>query len=345
MNQSRKSADQAGLRYVSDASPGLHRITRGKGFAYVDARDKPVTNPAILTRIHSLVIPPAWTDVWICPSPNGHLQATGRDARGRKQSRYHPKWREVRDHDKYNHLIEFAHSLPVIRRMVRRQLRLPHMPREKVLAAIVMLLEQTCFRIGNDRYAKDNDHFGLTTFRDKHVRVNGSTMRFQFVGKSGKARDCSISDKALADIVGKCQDLPGQELFAYRDEDGKVCDIKSDHVNDYLEQIAGADVTAKDFRTWIGTVLAARALKELGAFTSKRQAEKSIVSAVDQVAEQLGNTRAVCRKCYIHPAIFDTYFAGKFAASSPRFRSIKGLNKEESGVLAMLQAATKRSKV
>lgn len=253
------------------------------------------------------MIPPAWTDVWICPVANGHLQATGRDARGRKQYRYHPRWRVVRDESKYGHILEFAAALPEIRRQSAADMSGTALSRRKVVATVVQLLERTLIRVGNDEYARDNQSFGLTTMQDAHARVTGATVRFRFRGKSGKFHDIKFSDARLARIVRRCQELPGRELFQYLDEDGKVQDIGSADVNDYVREISGRSFTAKDFRTWNGTVLAATALCELEAFKSDTEAKRNVITAIDAVAGVLGNTRSVCRKCYIHPAIFDAY--------------------------------------
>ncbi|HEU5040063.1 MAG TPA: DNA topoisomerase IB [Gemmatimonadales bacterium] len=304
------AAQTAGLRYVSDARPGIRRKRAGKGFSYVGPDGRTIRDPATLTRIRALAIPPAYTEVWICPDPNGHIQATGRDARSRKQYRYHPRWREVRDETKFGRMLAFSEALPGIRRQVEDDLRRPGLPREKVLAAVVRLLECTGIRVGNDEYARNNDSFGLTTLRDDHVEVTGSTMRFEFNGKSGKAHSVALSDRRLARIVSHCQSLPGEELFQYLDETGAQQTIGSGDVNEYLRDVTGQEFTAKDFRTWNGTILAVAALKELGPAATEREARSAIVKAVDRVAEQLNNTRAVCRKYYVHPTVFETYAAG-----------------------------------
>ena len=342
------AAREAGLRYVADTTPGITRANRrgGKDFDYKTPEGKPLKDEETLARIRSLVIPPAWTDVWICPHANGHIQATGRDARGRKQYRYHPKWRETRDGNKFGRMIAFARALPDIRKRVHLDLSRSHLPREKVLAAVVKLLETTLIRVGNDEYAQSNKSFGLTTLRDRHADIDGHTVRFSFKGKSGVKHDIDFSDQRLAHVIEKCQDLPGEELFQYVDDDGKVCDVGSADVNDYLRKIAGEEFTAKDFRTWAGTVLAAMALHELEPHTTQRQAKKNIVSAVESVAKKLGNTQAVCRKCYIHPAILDSYLEGTLVQTLRR-RIQKRLDKTFSGagnspsaeaaVLAVLQ--------
>ena len=301
-----------------------------------------------LARNRSLAITPAWTDVWVCPVENGHLQATGRDARGRKQYRYHPRWRQVRDETKYSRMIEFARTLPRIRRRVRRDLKLPGLPRRKVLAAIVRLLETTLIRVGNDEYAKGNHSFGLTTIRNRHVRVRRGRVHFDFRGKSGVEHEINLYDPRLARIVRKCQDLPGQELFAYLGDDGEVHDVGSSDVNDYLREISGCDFTAKDFRTWAGTALAAEALKEFTEFDSQAAAKRNITSAIERVAQRLGNTKAVCRKCYIHPAIIDAYLDRTLVATFQRRaenelrRSLGRLSGEEAAVLALLEERLKR---
>jgi DNA topoisomerase-1 len=305
-----ESAQAAGLRYVSDIQPGIRRKRAGKGFTYVGPDGKTIHDAAELARIRSLAIPPAYTDVWICPSPNGHIQATGRDARGRKQYRYHPKWREVRDETKFGRMLAFSEGLPAIRARVERDLSLPGLPREKVLATVVRLLESTCIRVGNDEYAKSNRSFGLTTLQDRHVEISGSNLRFEFRGKSGKVHKVDLNDRRLARIVQRCQALPGEDLFQYVDDDGVRQTVGSGDVNDYIREISGQEFTAKDFRTWNGTLLAVAALKEVGAWTSQRQAKSHVLRAIDRVAEQLNNTRAVCRKYYVHPAVFESYLAG-----------------------------------
>jgi DNA topoisomerase-1 len=305
-----QSAVAAGLRYVSDAMPGIRRRRAGKGFVYLDADGRPIRDRGELARIRSLAIPPAYTDVWICPLPNGHLQATGRDARRRKQYRYHPRWREVRDETKFGRMLAFSEVLPAIRRRIARDMAVDGLPREKVLATVVQLLESTGIRVGNDEYARANRSFGLTTLRDRHVEVSGSTLRFEFQGKSGKAHCVAINNRRVARIVQRCQALPGAILFQYVDEDGIQQTIGSGDVNDYLREITGQDFTAKDFRTWAGTILAIQALRKLGPSESQRQAKSKLLRAVDRVADQLNNTRAVCRKYYVHPAVFETYLAG-----------------------------------
>jgi DNA topoisomerase I len=333
----------AGLTYATDDRPALARKRTGKTFRYTDPAGRPIRDPDTLSRIKSLVIPPAWEDVWICPWPLGHIQATGRDARGRKQYRYHPRWREVRDAAKYDRLMAFGRTLSRLRTRTNRDLALPGLPRRKVLAAVVQLLERSLIRVGNDEYAKNNHSFGLTTMRDKHVAFAGAKIEFQFTGKSGVHHEIDIHDRRLAKIVRRCQELPGQELFQYLDENGKVQDVDSADVNEYLKRAMGVDFTAKDFRTWAGTVLAAMALQEFEAFDSKAQAKKNIVRAIERVAERLGNTPTVCRKCYIHPAVLDSYLDGTMIevlrqrADQEMEKSVGKLKPEEAAVLALLQ--------
>jgi DNA topoisomerase-1 len=310
-----ESSRQAGLRYVTDDRPGIARKRWGKSFRYFNPDGRPLKDPAALARIRSLAIPPAWTAVWICPSPNGHLQATGRDARKRKQSRYHPRWREVRDENKYERMKLFGEALPKIRERVEHDLALPGLPREKVLATIVRLLETTFIRVGNEEYAKENHSYGLTTLHDKHAEITGSKVHFKFKGKSGKPHNIDVHDRRLARIVKQCQDIPGYELFQYIDEDGSHRSVDSADVNEYLQAISGQPFTAKDFRTWAGTVLACSLLREFEAFDSQTQAKKNVVAAIKSVAERLGNTPAVCRECYVHPAVIDSYMGGQLAKS------------------------------
>ena len=306
-----ESARAAGLRYVCDhRTPGIRRIGRHKRFRYVDASGRTVSDGQVLQRIKALAIPPAWTDVWICADPRGHLQATGRDARGRKQYRYHPRWRDVRDEVKYGKLIAFARALPKIRTRTEADLKKNGLPRDKVLATVVQLLAKTFIRVGNDEYAKQNGSVGLTTMRDQHAKVNGARVRFEFRGKSGIQHAVDLENKRLARIVKACRDLPGYELFQYVDDEGARQVIDSADVNAYLRDITGEDFTAKDFRTWAGTMLAAEELAAAARFSSTAQAKKNIVKAVEAVAHRLGNTRTVCRKSYIHPAIFDAYLDG-----------------------------------
>lgn len=339
-----ESAKAAGLRYVNDTKPGIRRERNGDTFRYFDAKGNEITNAKVLDRIKSLGIPPAYTDVWISPWPNGHIQATGRDAKGRKQYRYHPRWREVRDETKYGRMMAFGQALPLIREQTEKHLTLPGMPREKVLATVVRLLETTLIRVGNDEYAKTNKSYGLTTMRDKHVDISGSTVRFEFRGKSGKNHTINIKDRRLANIVKRSRDLPGYELFQYIDEDGQRRDVTSDDVNTYLREITGQEFTAKDFRTWAGTVLATLALQAAEPFEKEAQAKRNIVAAIQSVSERLGNTPSICRKCYVHPAVLDAYLEGTMIdtleqrieqeiADAPH-----GLKPEERAVMNLLQA-------
>ncbi|HEV3394211.1 MAG TPA: DNA topoisomerase IB [Chthoniobacterales bacterium] len=302
-----EAAEEAGLRYVSDDRLGYTRKVKGDDFEYVDAEGKVITDEQRLLRIKHLAIPPAWTDVWICPGPNCHIQATGRDARRRKQYLYHERWREVRDENKYDRIIAFGKALPKIRRRVSHDLKLPGLPREKVLAAVVQLLERTFIRIGNEEYARDNKSFGLTTMKDRHVQVKGAKLRFRFRGKSGRDHEIDVTDRRIAKIVSKLQDLPGQDLFQYLDDEGEVRDVTSQEVNGYLREITGEDFSAKDFRTFAGTVLTAVALNAQHEFENAKQAKANIKTAINAVAKILGNTPAICRKCYVHPAILESY--------------------------------------
>jgi DNA topoisomerase-1 len=348
VNKGILAATAAGLIYTSDRRPGIRRLGHGKRFRYVDARGR-ILKTDSLNRIRSLAIPPAWRDVWICPDPRGHLQATGRDARGRKQYRYHARWREVRDGAKFGRMVDFARALPVIRRRTESDLRRSGLPREKVLAAVVRLLEKTFIRVGNDEYARDNHSFGLTTMRDGHVKLSGSRVRFIFRGKSGIEHELALEDRRLATIVRQCRDLPGQELFQYRDEDGTVVDIGSGDVNQYLHEIAGREFTSKDFRTWAGTLLAATLLRECAPCESQTRAKKTIVECIDRVAKRLGNTRAVCRKSYVHPAVLDAYLDGTIAKLKTNrvaraTHAIGRLTESESAVLGLLQNLGRRSR-
>lgn len=314
-----RAARAEGLRYVTDCEPGIRRIKSGSGFKYVDPEGRPVRDRELLARIRSLAIPPAYKDVWICLSAQGHLQATGRDARGRKQYRYHPRWRLHRDTAKFERMLEFGRTLPKVRRRVAQHLRLSGLPRDKVLAAIVRLLECTLVRVGNEEYARSNGSFGLTTLRDRHVDIKGGTLRFEFRGKSGIVHRVAISDPALARIVGRCQDIPGQELFQWIDDDGQRRRVDSSDVNEYLREACGSDFTAKDFRTWFATIEALKILA-VRPHASSREAQLHMKEAIAAVARKLGNTPAICRKCYIHPAVLEGYLAGALATlngSSP----------------------------
>ena len=304
------SARAAGLRYVYDTRPGITRHRTRTGFRYRSPDNKPLRDKDTLARIKSLVIPPAWVDVWICPLPNGHLQATGRDAKGRKQSRYHPDWRKARDQSKYEHMLAFGATLPTIREQVDKHLTLPGLPREKVLATLVRLLETTFIRIGNEAYARENNSFGLTTLRRRHVDINGSRLTFKFKGKSGVEHTINLTDRRLARIVKTCRDIPGYELFEYLDDEGNAHSVDSTSVNDYLREISTENFTAKDFRTWAGTVLAAMTLRDFEPCDTESQLKKNLVEAVKSVSQRLGNTPSVCRKCYIHPAVLEAYLTG-----------------------------------
>ena len=305
-----ESAQQAALRYATEGSPGIVRRKAGAGFSYVDAQGQAVRDGKVLARIRALVIPPAWTDVWINPAEDGHIQATGRDVRGRKQYRYHPRWTEVRDEVKYGRMMKFGKVLPTIRRRAAADMKKAPLSRARVLATVVRLLEKTLIRVGNEEYAKTNGSYGLTTMQDRHVKVSGATLTFQFKAKSGVIQNIVATDAALARSVKKCQDLPGQTLFQYLDGAGQRQVIDSGDVNAYLREITGEEFTAKDFRTWTGTVLAAITLSEAEKVDSDAGRKKAIVNAIDHVAKQLGNTRAVCRRCYIHPAVVDSYLDG-----------------------------------
>ncbi len=309
-NNSLEAAEEAGLQYVSDDRPGYTRSANDGEFDYLDTQGKQIRDERRLLRIRRLAIPPVWTDVWICPSANGHIQATGRDARRRKQYRYHERWREIRDENKFGRLADFAKALPQIRKRVDHDIKLPGLPREKVLATVVRLLERTFIRIGNDEYARENKSFGLTTIKNRHVTVKGARLRFRFRGKSGRQHEVDVTDRRIAKIVAKCQDLPGQDLFQYVNGDGDVHDVTSQDVNDYLREITNEDFTAKDFRTWAGTLLAALALNAQERFETKKQAKANVKAAICAVAELLGNTPAICRKCYVHPAIIEAYLSG-----------------------------------
>ncbi len=301
------SAREAHLRYVAADGPGISRKRHGKSFSYIGADSKPVKDRATLDRIRSLVIPPAWENVWICPFANGHIQAVGRDARGRKQYRYHPRYRAVRDEKKFDRMQAFGAALPKVRGQVKKHLSLPGLPQAKVIAALVRLLDETGIRIGNEEYAKSNDSFGLTTLLNRHADVRGDRIRLRFRGKSRQQHDVTLHDKRLAKIVKRCQDLPGQELFEYQTEEGETIDVDSTDVNEYLREITQDNFTAKDFRTWHGTGRTARELVALGPASSETEAKLNIVAAVKVAAEHLGNRPAACRKYYIHPAVFESY--------------------------------------
>jgi DNA topoisomerase I len=336
------AAEQAGLVYVSDEEPGIRRRRSGKGFNYRNPDGTAVKDKDTLARIRSLAIPPAYTDVWICADPNGHIQATGRDDRGRKQYRYHPRWREVRDSTKYERMLDFGRALPAIRQRIAADMGKRGLPREKVLATVVHLLENTLIRIGNATYSKENKSFGLTTLQDRHVEVDGGKLRFQFKGKSGKVWNLQVKDRRIARIVKSCQDVPGQHLFQYLDDEGNRHGVTSQDVNDYLREISGKDFSAKDFRTWAGTVLAAIALTEFETFDTKAAAKRNLRSAIERVSSRLGNTPAICRKCYIHPQVLDCYLEGdltdqlKDRIEEDLRTELDALKPEEAAVLAFL---------
>jgi DNA topoisomerase I len=340
-DESVAAAVEARLQYTSDDRPGYRRRANSEHFAYFDTEGKKIRDEQRLLRIKRLAIPPAWTDVWICPSSNGHIQATGRDARRRKQYRYHDRWREVRDENKFDRLADFAKALPQIRKQVDHDIKLPGLPREKVLAAIVRLLARTFMRIGNDEYTRENKSFGLTTIKDRHVTLRGARLRFRFRGKSGRQHEVDIRDGQVAKIISKLQDLPGQELFQYVDDDGEVHDVRSQDVNDYLRDITKENFTAKDFRTWAGTLLSALALNAQGGFETNKQGKANVKTAISAVAQLLGNTPAICRKCYVHPAIVEAYLSGKqIAGLSEGIKTPKNINVHavERAILKFLRA-------
>ncbi|KRB19260.1 MULTISPECIES: DNA topoisomerase IB [Mesorhizobium] len=339
-NGAQLSARDAALTYVSDAEPGIRRLKAGKRFSYKGPDGKAVSD-ATRTRIEAIVIPPAWTDVWISPDAHGHIQATGRDQRGRKQYRYHPQWAEERDGAKYSSLVAFAESLPDLRRTIDRDFRRRGLPFERVVAAVVWLLDNTMIRVGNAAYARDNKSFGLTTLRDRHVDIKGSSLRFAFKGKSGKEWRLKLVDRRIARIVRGAQDLPGQKLFQYLDEDGNRRPVRSDDVNRYIRQAVGDAFSSKHFRTWGGTIHAASLFAQTELPESQAQKKRAMNSVIDKVAERLGNTRAVCRKCYIHPLVFEAWLEGRLLAemadANKRKRSIEGLDEEEALVLRWLK--------
>ena len=342
-----ESAQEAGLRYVSDTMPGITRRRAGTGFTYAGPDGRKITDRKAIARIRSMAIPPAYTDVWICPYPDGHIQATGRDARGRKQYRYHPRWREVRDVTKFERMLEFSRVLPVVRERVAKDLGKPGLAREKVLATVVSLLECTGIRVGNDEYARANRSFGLTTLRSHHVEISGSKLKFQFRGKSGKIHDVALTDRRLARVVARCQAMPGEVLFQYEDENGVRQSVDSADVNGYLREITGQDFTAKDFRTWTGTRLAVAALRDMGPAATQRDGKSIVLQAVDRVAERLNNTRAVCRKYYVHPAVFETYLAGTMLKAlengnaKAAAEAAAGLREDEQAVVRLLARQVK----
>jgi DNA topoisomerase-1 len=339
----RDAAESVGLKYVSDERPGIRRKKAGTGFSYVRPDGSKLTGPDTMKRIKALAIPPAWTDVWICPSPDGHIQATGRDAKGRKQYRYHARFREVRESTKYERVVAFADALPSIRDTVREHMALRGLPREKVVATVVHLLETTLIRVGNDDYARQNNSYGLTTLKNRHVAVEGNEVRFRFTGKGGKQWSLRVRDRRIAKIIKACQELPGQELLQYIDEQGNCQDVTSTDVNEYLKAITGKDITAKDFRTWAGTVLAAMTLSELQSFDNAAQAKRNLRSAIEKVSARLGNTPTICRRCYIHPEVLNCYMDGnlileiKSQVESELRSAVENMKPEEAAVLALLR--------
>ncbi len=343
-----ESAEEAGLRYVADTGPGIRRRRAGRGFSYVGVDGQRISDRRQIERIKALAIPPAWTDVWISPTRKGHIQATGRDAKGRKQYRYHPKWHDVRDEVKFGRMLAFAAALPTIRERTEADLRRQGLPREKVLAAIVRLLEKTMIRVGNEEYARDNDSYGLTTLQDEHAEVTNRRVTFRYRGKSGREHETTLEDPRLARIVGRCQELPGQELLQYTEEDGTVRDVDSADVNAYLREITGEPFTAKDFRTWAGTVLACMALQDFERFDSETEAKRNVVDAVKRVAERLGNTPAVCRSSYIHPEILNAYLDGSMLESLKQLAADElaeaghELSPAEAAALGVIQARLAR---
>ncbi len=349
-----ESARAAGLRYITDDRPGIRRRRAGKGFMYIGPDGRPVKDPETLRRIKSLAIPPAWTDVWISPDPRGHVQATGRDDKGRKQYRYHPTWHQVRDETKYGRMIAFAQALPTLRAQIEADLKRRGLDRRRVLAAVVRLLETTYIRVGNEEYARLNRSFGLTTLRTRHLRIEGTTLRFKFRGKGGKQHVVRLRDRRLAQVMKRISELPGQELFHYVDEEGKARTISSEDVNEYLREVCGQDFTAKDFRTWAGTVLCLSALRELGPCEGKTKLKRNIVQAIKQVAERLGNTPAICRKSYVHPAILECYTNGTMLEALERWQSARrkgdpdpdrqsGLSEDEEATLFLLRSCIEQS--
>jgi DNA topoisomerase-1 len=349
VEEAREAAERAGLRYVSDEEPGITRRGRGKGFSYYAPGGELLQDLEERDRLNALAVPPAWKDVWICPDPDGHIQATGRDAEGRKQYRYHPDWRAIRDEGKYARMSGFGRALARIRRRTTAHLKSEGLPREKVLAAVVRLLERSLIRIGNDEYARSNGSFGLTTLRDRHVAFRGSKVRFEFRGKGGKPHRVEVDDPLLSAVIRECREVPGYQLFQYYDEAGEKRAVDSAEVNAYVREIAGDDFSAKDFRTWAGTIEMAAALMECRPCEDEGEANRHVTEAVKRVAERLGNTPAVCRECYIHPEIVHRYLDGTLAerldpgAKPVRFEKVRGLTVRESAVLALLEAGSPES--
>jgi DNA topoisomerase-1 len=350
VDDGRRIAREAGLRYASDTRPGITRRRSGRGFAYRDPDGSAIRDSDVLARIRALAIPPAWTDVWICPWPTGHLQATGRDARGRKQYRYHADWSARRGSDKFDRMLAFATALPRIRARCERDLARDGLPRDKVLAAVVRLLELTLIRVGNEEYARLNRSFGLTTLKDRHATVSGTGIRFRFRGKSGKTHEVGLRDRRLAGIVRRCQDLPGQELFQYVDDEGEIRDVASEDVNDYVREVGRGPFTAKDFRTWAGTVLAYRALRALQPAPDDRTSRRNVVEAMRVTADRLGNTPAVARGSYVHPAVLDAYLEGSLggalvkAAEEQEQPPATADPREEAAVVALLRHQRRRTR-
>lgn len=336
----KQHAEEAGLRYVSDRKPGFKRKKSGKGFIYLDQDGKRLNDKTHLERIKKLVIPPAWTEVWICPNANGHIQVTGRDARNRKQYKYHQKWNETRNSNKFDKLSKFCSVLPEIRKRVKRDLKRPKYDREKVLAAIVSIMERTLIRVGNEEYAEKNKSYGLTTIKNRHAKVEGKKVRFKFRGKSGIEHEIVLEDPRLAKIVRDCQDLPGQDLFSYENDDGKFVDVTSADVNDYLREISGEEVTAKDFRTWGGTLYTMLHLCTSEA-KNKTQLKKCVTSAIKQTAEKLGNTPTICRGYYVHPAVFEMFESGELQKIVKK-KAGHGLTSEDLLVKSLLKCASKK---
>ncbi len=344
-SEHRQAAARAGLRYVTDGVRGITRRRAGAGWMYFSSNGRRIHDASVRKRLDALAIPPAWVEVWICPNRDGHIQATARDARGRKQYRYHPSYREARDRSKFRHMLEFSEALPLLRERIERDLRAPDLSRRQLLATVVRLLDRTLIRVGNDEYARENNSFGLTTLRRRHVRVDGASLRFSFRGKSGVEHTVALTDPRLARIIQRCRDLPGHEIFQYLDARKRRLSVSSDDVNDYLRELSGRDVTAKDFRTWGGTMLAAVELRRMGPAASRREADRNILRALDAVSARLGNTRAVCRKYYVHPGLLRAYLMGETAPlpkpmsrrRGRRARPAAALRRDEVAVLQFLQ--------
>ena len=338
----RRGAVPRGLRYVTDGVRGIRRRRVGGGWAYYTPDGGLITDGRVRQRLNRLAIPPAWTDVWICPDPDGHIQATARDARGRKQYRYHPQYREARDRSKFSRMLEFSEVLPRLRERIERDLRAADLSRKQLLATVVQLLDKTLIRVGNDEYMRENRSYGLTTLRRRHLKIDGAMLRFSFRGKSGVEHTIAVADPRLARIIQRCRDLPGQELFQYLDAAKRRHLVSSDDVNDYLRELSGRDVSAKDFRTWGGTMLAAVELRRRGFAASRREADRNVIAAIDAVAERLGNTRSVCRKYYVHPALIEAYLMGETIPQPPPVRRTRrqrsaALRRDEVIVLQFLQ--------